>query len=252
VNGAAVKQWDHPLALGDVVTVGGARQTAAAGRLKAARIEIVHEDEALLVVEKPEGLLTVATDRDKSDTLFFRLAEFLRGRDGARAVRPQVVHRLDQETSGLVLFAKSAAIKAQLQQNWAGVEKTYLAIVEGTPEPAEGTIASHLTETKALRVYSHAEPTPGAKQATTRYRLLRSKADLSLLEIGLETGRKHQIRVHLADLGHPVAGDARYGAKTNPAKRLALHAAQLALVHPETGERLEFASSLPPPLARLV
>jgi 23S rRNA pseudouridine1911/1915/1917 synthase len=252
VNGAVVRQWDHPLAPGDVVTVGGLQQSAAAGRLKAAKIEIVHEDDALLVIEKPAGLLTVATDRDKTDTLFFRLLEFLQGRDGARAARPQVVHRLDQETSGLVLFAKSPAVKTKLQAEWPAVEKTYLAIAEGTPDPAEGTITSYLTETKALRVYSHDGPTPEAKLATTRYRVVRTKGGHSLVEIGLETGRKHQIRVHLADLGHPVAGDARYGAQTDPAGRLALHAARLALTHPVTGARLVFTSSLPKPLARIV
>jgi 23S rRNA pseudouridine1911/1915/1917 synthase len=162
-----------------------------------------------------------------------------------------VVHRLDRETSGLVVFAKSVEIQNLLQAAWPTVEKVYLAIVIGKPEPAEGTITSYLTETTALQVFSNDHQTEGGRIATTHYRSLQSRGDFSLVEVQLETGRKHQIRVHLAGLGCLVAGDRRYGATMNPCKRLGLHATRLALDHPLTGERLTFNSPLPAVLQRL-
>lgn len=250
VNGATIRQFDHPLAPGDVVTIGDLKTAAAASRLKAARIKLVYEDDALLVVDKPAGLLTVATENDKTDTLFFRLQEYLRYRDTNSAARPQVVHRLDEETSGLVLFARSVAMKNRLQENWPAVEKTYWAVVEGRPKPDQGTITSYLTESKSLQVHSHNHPTAGSRLATTHYRLLQTRDDLSLLEVRLETGRKHQIRVHLAGIGCPVVGDRRYGARSDLFKRMALHAGRLAFAHPETGERLSLESPLPGALGR--
>jgi 23S rRNA pseudouridine1911/1915/1917 synthase len=250
INGTGVKQFDSPLTAGDRVTIGDLPTTAANTRLAAARIELLHEDEGLLVVEKPSGLLTVATDYDKTDTLFYRVMEYLRERDGRRAIRPHVVHRLDQETSGLVLLAKSRAVQERLQDHWTAVQKTYWAAVEGVP-PEEGTISNYLTESKALLVYGNPNFSPGARKAVTHYRRLATRGGPSLLEIRLETGRKHQIRVHMADLGHPVAGDERYGAKTDPCSRLALHAGRLQLDHPLTHEPMSFHSPLPPVIAKL-
>lgn len=251
VNGAAVRQFDHALVPGDEITVGNLQAAAATERLQSARIQIVHEDAALLVLDKPSGLLTVATEQNKTDTLFFRLNQFLSERDGPRAVRPQVVHRLDQETSGLVMFAKSAELKQLLQDRWPQVQKTYWAVVEGTPSPAEGTVTNYLTESKALRVFSSRNPTPDAREATTHYRTEQTRDGLSLLEIRLKTGRKHQIRVHMADLRTPVAGDVRYGAKSDPCRRLALHAGVLTFEHPQSGESLTLASPLPQAMRRL-
>lgn len=252
VNGAVVTQFDYQLVPGDRVTIGTLQAAAAGGKLEAARIQVLHEDDALLVVDKPAGLLTVATENDKTDTLFYRLNEYLRTRDPQRAVRPQVVHRLDEETSGLVLFAKSPAVKQQLQAAWSTVEKIYWAVVEGVPKREQGTITSHLVESASYQVYSHNGPTEDSQPATTHYRVLQSREGLSLLEVRLETGRKHQIRVQLAtQLGCPVAGDRRYGAKSDACSRLALHAGRIALTHPVTQERLQWESPLPGPLARL-
>lgn len=251
VNGATVRQFDHPLALGDKIAVSAARTASAAGRLERARIRVVYEDAALIVVEKPAGLLTVATETHDSDTLFLRLSDFLRERNAAEPERALVIHRLDRETSGLVVFAKTVEIQEKLQAAWPAVEKIYLAIVVGKPEPAEGTITSYLTETTALDVFSKDHPTEDGKIATTYYRTRQSRGEFSLMEIRLETGRKHQIRVHLAGLGCLVIGDRRYGAPLNPAKRLGLHATHLALNHPLTGERMTFNSPLPAVLQRL-
>lgn len=247
-----MRQFDYQLVRGDELTIGNLKAAAAGSRLKAARIQVLYEDDALLVVDKPSGLLTVATENDKTDTLFFRLNEYLKNRDPQRPVRPKVVHRLDEETSGLVLFAKSAEIKQQLQATWPTVEKTYWAVVEGHPQQEQGTITSHLVESTSFQVYSHNHPTNDSRPATMHYRLLQTRDGLSLLELRLETGRKHQIRVQLAtQLGCPVAGDRRYGATSDPCRRLALHAGGIALIHPATNEPLMWESPLPGPLARL-
>jgi len=251
VNGQPVRQFDHPLSPGDEVAVGDIRTAAAADRLNYSRIQIVFEDDWLLVAEKPAGLLTVASDRDKTDTLYFRLNEYLAGRRGSAPSRAFVVHRLDQETSGLVLFAKNAHVKQLVQDAWPSVTKRYLAVVEGVPQSVQGSVTSYLGEGKSLKVFSSIHETPGSKLATTHYRVLDSRSGLSLLDVRLETGRKHQIRVHLAGLHFPVAGDHRYGAKADPCGRLALHAAQLALSHPATRQPLEFHSPPPKTMRRL-
>lgn len=251
VNGSPSRQFDLPLAAGDQIVVGDLQSAAASNRLQAARIRIVHEDSAIVAVDKPSGLLTVATDDNKTDTLFARLRAFLTERDGSRAAHPHVVHRLDRETSGLVLFAKSAELKQTLQASWPEVRKTYWAVVEGRPMPPEGTVRSYLVESKALRVYSSPHPTEGGREATTHYRTQQVGDGCTLVEIDLETGRKHQIRVHLADLGCPVTGDQRYGAKLDLCGRLALHAGSLAFPHPDGGAEIRLESPLPPPLQRL-
>jgi 23S rRNA pseudouridine1911/1915/1917 synthase len=251
VNGTPVQQFDHPLAVGDVVFVSGVSTAAAAARLEYAQVGMIHEDDELLVVEKPPGLLTVATEKDKTDTLFVRMNNYLRGVKPFDPDRVFVVHRLDRETSGLVLFAKTVAAQRKLQEGWPTVEKIYLAIVIGRPELEQGTVASYLTETTALQVFSNDHQTPGGRWAVTHYRLLQSRGNFSLLEVRLETGRKHQIRVHLAGLHCIIAGDRRYGAKLDPCRRLALHANVLAFDHPTTGERLRFTSKLPAALQKL-
>jgi 23S rRNA pseudouridine1911/1915/1917 synthase len=154
------------------------------------------------------------------------------------------VHRLDRETSGVLLFARTLATRDALQADWTGVRKVYLAVVEGRPSPPRGLVDQPLREDARLRV--HAGPHPRAKPARTRYATLRSARGRSLLEVELETGRRHQIRAHLAWLGHPVVGDPRYGSA---APRLGLHALRLELTHPGDGRRLVLEA--PPPLGFL-
>jgi 23S rRNA pseudouridine1911/1915/1917 synthase len=245
VNGASVTRHDHPLRPGD--KVGIARDAPAPSSL--AGITIVHEDPHLIVIDKPPGLLTVATESEKTDTAFVRLCEHLAG---LKAGRPYVVHRLDRDTSGLLLFARTAEVRDELQANWDAVTKTYLAVVEGTPNPAEGVIENYLTEGRDLRVRAGKHPGKDAKRAVSRYKLRETRGSYSLVEVELETGRKHQIRVHTAGLGCPVAGDKLYGATTNPAKRLCLHAWRLCFDHPVTGQRIEAESPLPHALRRVI
>lgn len=239
VNGKAITKHDHPVRPGDQITVDRSPPRPAP------LLPIVYEDESLVVIDKPEGLLTVATETEKVVTAF-RLLE------ASMAIRPAVVHRLDRETSGLLLFAKSQAIREQLQLTWDRVEKTYLAVVTGTPKPASGDIDNYLTEGKSLRVTASAQMKPEAKRAVSRYRVVKSGKEYSLIEVVIETGRKHQIRVHLSGLGHPVIGDKVYGSTQNPARRLGLHAHRLAFDHPVTGKRITVESPLPAALARIV
>jgi 23S rRNA pseudouridine1911/1915/1917 synthase len=245
VNGASVTRHDHPLRPGDTVTVAREAPAPAAP----AGIAIVHEDAHLIAIDKPPGLLTVATEREKTDTAFVLLSEHLAARN---AGRPFVVHRLDRETSGLLLFARTADLRDELQANWESVTKTYRAVVEGAPSPAEGVIENYLTEGRDLRVRANRHPGRDAKRAVSRYKTRETHSGYSLVEVELETGRKHQIRVHMAGLGCPIVGDTVYGATTNPARRLGLHAWRLAFDHPATGERVELESPLPAALARVV
>jgi 23S rRNA pseudouridine1911/1915/1917 synthase len=253
VNGATVRQFDQLLLPGDEVNVRNLQAAAAINRLEQARIQPIYEDDALIVVNKPSGLLTVATDRENADTLYVRLNEFLRGRNSAQPVRALVVHRLDRDTSGLVLFAKSESIKGLLQDAWPTVKKIYYAVVHGGPAIEQGTITSYLTaDSKSLKVSDSDRPTAQGRLAITQYRVLKTTDDRSLIEVCLETGRRHQIRVHLARLGCPVVGDRRYGPRSPHCSRLALHASRLVLAHPLTGEQLDFTSPFPKVLQQLL
>ncbi len=246
INGVVRTRHDHPLRPGDRVVIHAA--TRADHSLQEAGIAIVFEDDALIVIDKPPGLLTVATAAEKTDTAFARLNAHL----GARGLgRPFVVHRLDRETSGLLLFARSASVRDDIQANWEKVTKTYLAVVEGTPQPAEGVVNNFLTEARNLRVRVTRSGV-GSKRAVTRYRVVATQAKYSLVEVVLETGRKHQIRVHLAGLGCPVIGDPAYGSTSGPADRLGLHAWRLAFDHPATGTPLVMESPLPLGLRRVM
>lgn len=252
VGGATTRRFDHELRPGDEVAINDLRTMAAEARFKEAKVRIVYEDEALIAVDKPEGLLTVATDREQLETLFVQLNDYLRSRREQVAGRLFVVHRLDKDTSGLVLFAKSEKIKDALQAQWGGIEKTYFAIVRGRPVSEQGTIDNYLVEdSKSLKVSRCEASRPDAQRAVTHYRLLESVGARSLLEVKLETGRKHQIRVQLTGIGCPVVGDKRYGRKGSNT-RMALHAAMLRLVHPASGEQLVIKSPMPRAMRKMM
>jgi len=247
VNGVTVTQFNHPLTPGDRVTVG--KPAVRDNSLAAGNLTIVHEDDAVIVLDKPAGLLTVATDAEKTDTAFARLSAHLEART---AGRPFVVHRLDRDTSGLLLFARTAAARDTLQAAWPELTKTYLAVVQGRPKHAEGRIENHLVEGKDFRVRVCDEGEPDAKLAISEYRVLNSAGRFSLVEVTLVTGRKHQIRVHMNGLRCPIIGDPLYGDADNPAGRLGLHAARLEFPHPTTGEPIRCESLLPAALRRVL
>ncbi len=207
-------------------------------------LTVIYEDRDILVVDKVSGLLTVASEKIKKNTAYHLLTDYVRKGNPKSRNRIFIVHRLDRDTSGLLVFAKSGAAKRHLQDSWQEVHKTYYALVHGSVTPRRDVISSYVAENAAHKVYSVTNPKLG-KLAKTEYRVLRESSEYCLLEIGLLTGRKNQIRVHLADRGYPVLGDARYGCKAKGIKRLMLHAASLTLTHPHSGEQMTFTTKLP-------
>ncbi len=214
-------------------------------------LPILHEDKDILVVAKPAGLLTIGTDREKSRTAHYLLNDYVRKGDPKSRHRVYVVHRLDKDTSGILIFAKSEPAKQYLQEHWEDTEKHYLAIVHGRLTPKEGTITSYLAENAAQKVYSTPDPAKG-KLSHTEYKVLKESKGLSLVEIHLLTGRKHQIRVHFAEKGHPVAGDKKYGNGEPVCKRLALHARSISFIHPYSGKQMSFEIGMPEEFVRLL
>lgn len=250
VNGAPVTRSNHPLRSGDKVSV-TTKRGAPAEKFFPEGLNVLHEDAAVLVIEKPEDLLSVATETEREKTAYAVLTAWIRQRNPRSSERLWIVHRLDRETSGLMVFAKTEAAKHALQANWKETEKLYMAVVEGSPTVDQGVLRSHLDESGPYKVFS-APANDRARLAITHYRVLKRTPNRSLLELSLETGRRNQIRVQLADVGLPIVGDEKYGAKTNPARRLALHAASLRFAHPTTGQPQQFESPLPTKLSRLV
>ena len=214
-------------------------------------LTVLHEDKDIIVVEKPCGLLTMGTERDKSKTAHTILNDYVRKGDPRSRNRVYIVHRLDRETSGILIFAKSEAAKIFLQEHWQETDKHYLTVVHGSLTPKTGTISSYLAENSAFTVYSTADPAAG-KLSHTEYQVLKEARGFSLLEIHLLTGRKHQIRVHLSEKGHPVVGDKKYGKGNDPYGTLALHARSISFTHPVNGRRLTFETGIPDFFTRLV
>jgi 23S rRNA pseudouridine1911/1915/1917 synthase len=204
---------------------------------------LVYQDEAIVVVDKPSRLLTVASERERDRTAYRLLWEYLQAR--RPRTRPFIVHRLDRETSGLLVFAKSPEAKQHLQAQFEArtVERVYRALVKGHVRQESGTLESRLVEDRNLRV--HVMPGAEGKTAITRYRVLSRGQDTTLLELSLGTGRRRQIRVQLAAIGHPVVGDREHGGPGGQFRRLCLHATRLGFVHPATGKAVRFESAPP-------
>jgi 23S rRNA pseudouridine1911/1915/1917 synthase len=198
----------------------------------------------LIVVNKPAKLLSVATDQEKTKTAYHMVTDYVKSQHIDNRIF--VLHRLDRDTSGVLMFAKDAETKEIFQNQWNNIirRRGYRALVEGVPSPAQNTIKSYLVETKTHMIFS-GDPGPGAKEAITNYEIMKVGGGYSLLDISIETGRKNQIRVQMKEIGHPVAGDKQYGARTNPIGRLCLHANELSLVHPVTGEHMSFIAKTP-------
>ncbi len=257
VNNKPTTQFDFALRPGDQVSIKSARDPRAVPDPELG-IEIVFHDDAIVVIKKPAGLLSVGTDKEPVRTAIFLTNEHLHDleaerlrqigkRDNQESFRDKqifIVHRLDKGASGLMIFAKTEEVKQKLQADWDQGIKKYYAVVEGIPVKRSGTIESFLFESTAMRVYS-SNTEEGGKHAISHYQVLRSSSNYSILEVKIDTGRKHQIRVQLSDMGHPIAGDERYQARTNPIRRIALHACYLSLKHPVSGKEIVFHSPLP-------
>jgi 23S rRNA pseudouridine1911/1915/1917 synthase len=250
VNGRIMTQFNHPLRRGDVVAIRSDRY-APPETIITGGIKIYFEDAAIMVIDKPANLLSIASEAEQEKTAYFLLTDYLRAGDANARERIWVVHRLDRETSGLMIFAKTPEAKATLQRDWEKFEKRYQAVVEGNLASDKGIFNSHLDESNPFKVFS-VPRNDTSRHAVTHYKVLKRGKGRTLVELTLETGRRHQIRVHLAEAGWPIVGDAKYGSKTDPAKRLGLHSCAVRFLHPVTQKELRFESPLPKDLARLV
>lgn len=240
VDGVPLSRFDTPLLPGQQVTI----LSSSAPKADALPFPLLYEDEHLIVVNKPAKLLSVANNKEKVRTAYHMVTDYVK----ARRVEDRifVLHRLDRDTSGVLMFARDAETKELFQSHWNEMvtHRGYLAVVEGVPKPAQNTIRSYLVETDTHMSFSGA-PGKGAKEAITSYEVVKAGNGYALLDISIETGRKNQIRVHMKEKGCPVAGDKQYGARTNPIGRLCLHANELSFTHPVTGEQVTFKAKMP-------
>ena len=207
-------------------------------------LTILHEDSSIIVVDKAPGLLTIGTEREREKTAHFLLNDYVKKGNPRSRNNVYIVHRLDRETSGILVFAKSEESKRFLQDNWSSFSKTYYAVVHGKLKTSEGEINSFLTENSVFRVYSVKDESLG-RPSRTGFKVLKEGNGLSLLEIRLYTGRKHQIRVHFSEYGNPVVGDKMYGKSEKGKQRLALHSAVLTIQHPHTKKEITFKTGVP-------
>lgn len=207
------------------------------------RLDIIYEDKNIIVINKPTNLLTIGTKDEKINTLYHKVHEYLYKKNKNNKVF--IIHRLDKDTSGIVVFAKSSRIKELYQTRWNNLAETreYIAVVEGVMPKKKDRIKEYLAETKTLLTYATTKDK--GKLAITNYEVMEQHKNHAILKITIETGRKNQIRVCLANLNHPIIGDKKYGAKQNPLRRVCLHASRLVLLDPETNEKREFIAKIP-------
>ena len=249
VNDTVVHRAKHILVEGDEIEVlqrqRAEERTPSPTSKPTVELDVLFEDTTLLVVNKPHQLLSVATDRLETDTLHSRCVEYLRWSD--EKAWCYIVHRLDKATSGIMVMAKSKQAKKDLQEQFQErtVHRTYRTVVEGCPNPVSGTVQSWLMEDKHLNIKAVNKNHPQGKEAISHYRVLESNDKTSLVEVSIETGRRHQIRMAMQHLGTPVVGDERHGAVTNPHKRIMLHASALEFLHPETDDPVRFEAPTP-------
>lgn len=242
LNGHITKQFDAPVDAESEVEVNLDRPFAV---LNNPRLSIVYEDDDIIVVNKGYGLLSVGTGSTaKEVTAYSILKDYVKAQNPGNKIF--VVHRLDRDTSGLMMFAKSVEAQEAMQHNWNNMvlSRRYVAVVEGVMNEQSGAVKSQLGETRQYEVYSARGGMEG-KPALTYYKVLSSGGGYSLVEFSLETGRKNQIRVHAKDLGHPIVGDRKYGAKSSPIRRLALHARTLRFAHPISRRDMNFELPVP-------
>jgi 23S rRNA pseudouridine1911/1915/1917 synthase len=242
VNGKSETVYNFPLQPGCIVTIQKDKKAEAAAPFIG--LKILHEDEDLIIIQKDAGLLSIATAQEKDLTAYRQLMTHVQISDPKNRIF--VMHRLDRDTSGVMMFAKSEKIQQAMQNAWKDVvkERLYVALVEGFVKKKSGTVSSWLKESKTLKMYSSPTPSDG-QHAVTHYKVLNSNSQFSLLEVELETGRKNQIRVHMEDLGHPIVGDKKYGSTSKAINRLGLHARVLVFEHPTTGKLMRFETEIP-------
>lgn len=244
VNGLSTTAFDLPVKRGDAIRILPRPKLLQKGEFNNPNIDIIYEDYDVIVINKREGLLSVGTAGDKENTAYHHINMYVHKQ--GRGHHIYVVHRLDRKTSGVMMFAKSMAARDALRSNWNNmvIERSYYAVVEGVPQYRKDSIKSYLTEDKMLKIHS-SFINNGGQMAVTSYEVLQDNGDYALCKLNLDTGRKNQIRVQMSAIGHPVAGDAKYDAQTNPLKRVCLHAATLQFIHPKTGKLMKFEVPVP-------
>ena len=253
VNAGIQTRHDTPVKPGDMVQINQGRGNV---ELRHPKLRVIYEDNALIVVEKKNGLLTVPYNPKSSEmTAYSILKDYVRKQSNRNTVH--VVHRLDRETSGVLVFAKSAELQEYMRNYWKQLvtRRTYVALVEGHLEKKEGTITSWLTEDNQTAMVYSSDKDNGGQKAITNYKVLKAttigegdqEMNISLVELNLETGRTNQIRVHMQSIGHPIIGDRKYGHgnEYSPIDRLCLHARTLEFIHPMTEKKARFEAPLP-------
>ena len=247
VNGRITTQFDYQLKPGMKVSISKTKRDGQ--QLVSRYVKLVYEDRHIVVIEKAEGILSMAAGHSSLNVKSVLDDYFHKSHQRCTA---HVVHRLDRETSGLMIYAKDMDTEQILEHNWHDIvyDRRYVAVVSGEIEDDGGTIANWLKDNKAYVTYSSPVDN-GGKYAITHFHVLARTTEHSLVEYRLETGRKNQIRVHSADMGHPVCGDMKYGNGDDPLHRLCLHAYKLDFYHPITGSRMEFETPIPPAFNRL-
>lgn len=247
IKGAAVTQFDTPLLPGDKVEVNFGRSFY---KFNNPQIKVLFEDKWMIVIEKSSGLLSVANDSAREKNAHHILLDYLK-HDNAQA-ELYVCHRLDQYTSGILIFSKDKEMMSEMRANWDFYvkERKYICVTENVPQRAEDTIQSYLIENERMQVHSTPDQEKG-QLAVTHYRVLQTRGRYALVDVEIFTGKKNQIRVHMSEMGCPIAGDIKYGAQTNPARRLMLHNYRLSFIHPVTGELMRFSLPTPPVFRKL-
>lgn len=240
VNGKKVTQYDYQLKPGDKIAVSKSKRNDT---FHNRFVKLVYEDRHLVVIEKAVGILSMAAGHSSLNVKSVLDDYFKTTRQKCTA---HVVHRLDRDTSGLMIYAKDKETELLLERDWHNIvyDRRYVAVVSGEMEDNEGTISNWLKDNKAYITFSSPVDN-GGKWAVTHFHVLNRSINHSLVEYRLETGRKNQIRVHSADMGHPVCGDIKYGNGDDPIHRLCLHAYVLCFYHPITHERMEFETPIP-------
>ena len=241
VNNNVITKYNYILNTGDIITIG---KKIMNDNLN---LKIIYEDDNIIVVDKPTKLLTISNKNEKEDTLYRKVSDYLKKQNK----KVFVIHRLDYDTSGIIMFAKNQIVQKMYQDNWniLAKEREYTAIVEGITN-AKGHIESYLKQTKTLLVYS--SKNKDGLFSITDYKRVTNNDKYSLLKIYISTGRRNQIRCHMYDINHPIVGDTRYKSKTNPVNRLCLHASTLKIINPLDDKLMIFKSDIPEDFNKLI
>ncbi len=239
IEGSPVTQYNLKLFKGDTVII----YKQPVRKVARSKLPIIYEDDHIIVINKPSGLLSIASDNEKRSTAYRILSDYVQQKD--KHNRVFVVHRLDEDTSGVLMIAKDKATQEKYQDNWNDLvsKRGYYAIVDGILKEKQGTITSYLKKNSQNMMYSSKDKS--GQYSVTHYKVIKEKGDYSLLDVNIDSGRKNQIRVHLGDIGHHVVGDDKYGKPTNPIKRLGLHAYELDIKDPYTGKLFKFKAPIP-------